>query len=349
MHKFDALLKAKQILAEELFGPRGKPIKHELAFHSLDDIINFGPPRGFWTCINEKVIKTLTRIPSDGKEIERTIVSREYNRTVAWSITELLADKKLTEAGTTRELEAFKTLNERLERGVVVVESQEAALESFKQLSALEKLVRQGEISEEVLSVIKRAGVLVGTAPSGWLLRNFKQLSHAEFLGVQKFIAPVEGMEAVGSLTNRAVAFRSITIDRINFAPGDFVIVRGGSDLGNEQYGQIKKVFVVSGSEGRLYPFVDCLHFPVLMQLGQRIRGAAWHNMVMLGPLRADERGSHRVKPTLDLLRHFIPYPERGHTVQTASTLHAIETNRHTQDFKASDIHVPIYPVVSWS
>lgn len=71
--------------------------------------------------------------------------------------------------------------------------------------------------------------------------------------------------------------------------------------------------------------------------------------MVMLGPLQANERSSSRVKPASDLLRHFIPYPERGRTVQTASTLHAMETSRHTQDFMASDVHVPVYPLVSLS
>lgn len=222
-------------------------------------MIESGTPlsRGFWTCINERVIKTLTRIPSNGKEIEQTIVSREYNRTMAWSVMELLADKRLQEKGTSRSLQAFEEVSKRYERGVLVVQSQEAALQIFKQLAAFKRLVRQEDMNEEVLVSVEGTGVLVGTAPSSWRTRNFKQLTHPEFLDVRQFVAAAEGLTALDSLSNRAVALCSITIRGMNFAPRDFVILRGGVGMGDDQYGQIRKVFVVSGAEGQLQPFLS--------------------------------------------------------------------------------------------
>ncbi|GAQ82608.1 hypothetical protein KFL_001170120 [Klebsormidium nitens] len=332
---------AKQIRCDDLYGARGRPLEHEAAFHVLQDLLRFGPVRNYWTERNERYIKRLTRIPNNGKEYEATFARREYLSLVASHFEVLLFENNLRKTGETYSSLAWKALDGHFEGGCVFVNSQVQAKRIFEDLPLLTSS-SQGPWQNEVLLAIKGGGVLIGPHPRNWRPRSFRALSSFAFLGVRKLLlkGTRNGAGSQSSLRNQAVQQKSITLNGVNFALGDYVVLRDGSD---EQFGRLEKIVVVPGMDQKWHAFIQCAYFKILFENSQRILGAPFHNMVMLGDLQSP-RNSSCIKFARDLVRHFIPYPVRDGLPGSAPRFHAIQTDRKEQQFRAADVYIPVYP-----
>jgi hypothetical protein len=336
---------AKQIRSDELYGPRSRPLEHEAAFHTMQDLVRFGPIRKYWTERNERYIKHLTRIPNNGKDFEATFSNREYRKLVSSHFRVVFYEDDLRKKGVVYSDAEWEKLRGRFDGGILFVPSQVEAKRVFEQLPLLSSS-SQGPEQIQIVSSIQQTGILVGSHPRLWRPRFFKALSPSQFLGVRKILEIEQTHSwARGEVRNQAVQQKSITVGGVNFAPGDFVVFKGSRDGQDEQYGRLEKLFLVQGADRRWHAIFECSYFKVMLKANQRVLGAPHHNMVMLGE-RQLPKNSSRMKAAQDVLRHFIPYPDRGQNLETGSSFRAIETNRKGQDFLASDIYIPVWPQV---
>jgi hypothetical protein len=343
--KLENLCKARAIHAEELWGPQGKPLEHEIACHSGEDIRRFGPPRGFWTASQEREVKNLVRMPNNGKQLEAAYVRREYSKLVSRHMATLIEERNMRAAGKGYgDLAWERALKWFSERGCVIVNSQVKAKEVWESMELLERTVCGDLKKAAFLGAVALNGLVVGIHPSRWRRRNRSRLDVSQWQGARNLVATLEGGGSRARAQRGGVVMRSVTVDGANFAKGDFVVLKGPQWPGDEQYGQLRGVYIVQDKDGGFHALLDCSYFPVKVDDGNRMRGAPRHNMVLLGALKANKQ-STRMRRATDLLRHFIPYPEEAS--KPCKLFHAIETDRLTQAFRASDVFVPVYPMVS--
>ena len=69
------LLQTWQILSEELYGPKGRPLEHIAgAGHILDDVLRFGHSDVYWCFPYEKEVQKYQGIHSNDKLVEKTFI-----------------------------------------------------------------------------------------------------------------------------------------------------------------------------------------------------------------------------------------------------------------------------------
>lgn len=199
-----------------------------------------------------------------------------------------------------------------------------------------------GENDVAILRSIAARGVGVGSLSRNWRPRNWKQLGVESRLGVEAILRGL-GVE----LPDRwvYVALKSVQVRGANFAKGDLVVVGSpGGDENEEEFGQIRSVYVVEDDEEERRVFIELACFGVLRHEGELVGGKG-HGLRMLGKL--GPVGEDRVRLASSLLRHFIYFLERGKKLATAMYGHVIELQLRRLDFKATDIYIPVFVKVN--
>lgn len=96
---FERLSQAYGIRVEEYFGPGGRPLTHEIAFHALDDLLRHGSLDAFLCWPMERFIKKLGSFTLNGKEIEITMTTKVLLGRVSTYLFTRREEKKLEDAG----------------------------------------------------------------------------------------------------------------------------------------------------------------------------------------------------------------------------------------------------------
>ncbi|GAQ82147.1 hypothetical protein KFL_001010320 [Klebsormidium nitens] len=343
---FDRLCKAKFARAEEYFGPKLRPLEHDTCLHTLSDILNHGPPDSLWCYLCERHIRKLINTPNNGKEYEKTLFKRALSGLVVDWLQQRRKEAALWRARQSAGDELWGEAREGLEGGIVFASSQKRAVAYVEGLERWLPSNRQPS-DDKLLGSVRANGVAVGSLPRTWGPRAYKTLTAPQRIGVEGILARLGAGNARGlQLDSKTVVFlKSLQKGEHNFAPKDFVVLRGAAAgaEGEEQFGRLESIFSAANRRGARHLFLDVRCFPVQTEGGEPA-GGQWHNCLLLGALKPFS--GDRVRPASALVRHFIPYAEPGETVFTSASNHVIEVFPSSFGFDADDVWVPVFPRV---
>ncbi|GAQ89779.1 hypothetical protein KFL_005610060 [Klebsormidium nitens] len=344
---FDQLCRAKFARAEEYFGSKLRPLEHETCLHTLSDILNHGPPDSLWCYLCERHIRKLINTPSNGKEYEKTLFKRALSALVGGWLQQRRKEAALWRTRQFAGDELWAEAREGFEGGILFASSQKRAVAFVEGLERWPPSNRQPS-DVDLLNSVQANGVAVGSVPRTWGFRTFKTLKSPQRIGVERCLARAPNAAARGLQLDpkTVVNLKSLQSGEHNFAPKDFVVVRGGAPGGeaaDEQFGRLESIFCVANRRGARHVFLDVRFFPVQMEGGEPA-GGQWHNCLLLGTLKS--LAADRVRPASSLLRHFIPFAEPGETVFTSAANHVIEVCPTGFGFAAHDVWVPVFPRV---
>lgn len=333
---FEKLSYALAVRSEEYFGPKLRQLQHEICFHPLDDLMRHGSPDALWCWLMERYIKVLGSLTKNGKQIETTMTIKVVLGLVSAFLSDRREDQKLLKAGKLPGDADWAIARECFGGGLLIVGSQKIAIR-MENLLAVRKSTTGSE-DAGILHSITTRGVGVGSLHQNWRPRNWKQLGVESRIGVEAIL-----LSAGAGLSERwaYVPAKSVQVRGANFAKGDLVVVGSvGGDENEEEFGQIKLVYVVEDDQEQRRVFVELSFFGVLRHEGELVGGEG-HGLRMLGKLAPLSGGCVRLATSL--LRHFIYFLEKGKTLATATYGHVIEVQLYGFDFKAADVYIPVF------
>ncbi|GAQ92479.1 hypothetical protein KFL_010240020 [Klebsormidium nitens] len=337
---FEALCLAVFVRMEEYLGTKQRPLAHDLGRHSVEDIKTHGSLTAFWVWAQERYVRRLVRTPTNGRQMAKTYAKREHRGLTSRCLNRRHREAELKEKGLNG-ADAVWALARKEFEGLVFVLGQESALEITQKIPCDPPSVAKLE-DPAILHSVETEGVAIGSLPKNWRISSYELLGPVKLPIVDAIVRQCGGSSlAQGRKGPARVLIKSLTRGRANYSASDFVIVAGGGGAESERFGKIEAVYVVRDEDGQHWPLMDCTFFEIPLDENGRRIGAPWHNKVQLGSLQ--QLRPDGVCTARDVLRHFIPYPEEGHTPASSPSNIVIEIAPPSLGFSASDVKVPLH------